>query len=615
MTPDAPRTRTGPHPPAGSLEAAGAAQRRLRRRLGVGLLGLSALLTVWSLWNQAPAPLPIAPFTDAACGPHAPSDAVPVSLPVEHSAQWAALDGAVVCFTHALTITEVYDLGRFGELLLADQRLYAPGTGLELADPQLHVVRLGGRERPDTPGVWPLPWGLEIGSVRVGDAVLELVGVVRGGANGEARIEPLGAPSFEVRNPRPLAAPQPAGDLRVAAFNLENYFVTLGQRGAAHPAALVRQTETLVAALAALDADVIAVMEVERDPDGSALMTLASALNAHLEAAVGASVLPPRRYQALPEASTSAVRAGDAIRQGFLIDTERVQVERLTADLASVHERAPQALTLVHTQSGERVSVVAVHLRSKAGCPSSGDVDVGFGCWNLRRQQQAEALLAFAQRLEREQGTGVLLLGDFNTHRYEPPLGVFPADEGWLVVADLMPPEAAVSYVYFGFSAALDHALASPRLASAVAGAAYWAINADEPPAAGPGRGAAAPPGFRADPFRSSDHDPLVVGLRLGAADDVADPIDEPGPGSAIDAAPAALSRSAGAGAPAPRRRGGGPRSRRRRDRRSGSGTNAQLSPAPRRAASRSRAAARSSCTGHSTSASPPSRRSVSAAA
>jgi len=587
------------------------AQRTARRRLGGSLLAISVLLTVYALWTPGPSPpLDATPSAAEACGPHAPTDATPVSLPVDSTATWHALRGVLVCFTHDLTITETFDLGRHGELLLADHRLYGENTGLEVDDPTLHVVRLGERQRPPAGAAWPLPWGLEVGGVRVGDGVVGLVGRVWTSAAGGYLIEPQGTPRFEVRNPRPEAPPALPGDLRIAAFNVQNYFLTLGSRGADHPAALERHTATLVAALARLDADVIALIEVERDGDGAALRALGSALNAALEADARASSdpagSPPRVYLALPEPSVAASRGGDAIRQGFLIDAATVEVVALGADVAGVHERPPQALTLRHVASGEVVSVVAVHLRSKAGCPASGDVDAGFGCWNLRRTRQAEALHAFAGRLERDPGhAGVLVIGDLNAHRYEPPLGVFE-DAGWEVLTDRVPPEAAVSYVFFGRSAALDHALASPALAPLVAGVAYWAINADEPPLAGPGRGAEPPPGFAPDPFRSSDHDPLLVTLQFGS-DDAMSHTDAPSGG--------AVTRPVGASDRAPRRRGGAPRSHRRRGRRSRTGSAGRATPAPRSAACRSRVADPSTHTGRSTSASSRRRRWGSAAA
>ncbi len=72
------------------------------------------------------------------------------------------------------------------------------------------------------------------------------------------------------------------------------------------------------------------------------------------------------------------------------------------------------------------------------------------------------------------------------------------------MLVDDMAPERAYSYVHFGRAGAIDHAAASPGLAARVLGAAFWPINADEPP--------------RSDdrlptPYRSSDHDPVLLAL------------------------------------------------------------------------------------------------------
>jgi len=65
----------------------------------------------------------------------------------------------------------------------------------------------------------------------------------------------------------------------------------------------------------------------------------------------------------------------------------------------------------------------------------------------------------------------------------------------------------------------LDYALSSSSLTPQVAGITQWNINSDEPDLLDydttfkqPAQQAIYAP----DPFRSSDHDPVIVGLRLG---------------------------------------------------------------------------------------------------
>jgi len=67
--------------------------------------------------------------------------------------------------------------------------------------------------------------------------------------------------------------------------------------------------------------------------------------------------------------------------------------------------------------------------------------------------------------------------------------------------------DAHYSFVFDGQAGRLDHLLLGPALAARVAGAAKWHSNADEP--------ADMREREAAGPWRSSDHDPLVVGLRL----------------------------------------------------------------------------------------------------
>jgi hypothetical protein len=58
---------------------------------------------------------------------------------------------------------------------------------------------------------------------------------------------------------------------------------------------------------------------------------------------------------------------------------------------------------------------------------------------------------------------------------------------------------------------ALDHAFATPAFAAAVTGAGSWAINSDEPEALD--YAAENLSRYQPNAFRSSDHDPVLVGL------------------------------------------------------------------------------------------------------
>jgi Ca2+-binding RTX toxin-like protein len=105
-------------------------------------------------------------------------------------------------------------------------------------------------------------------------------------------------------------------------------------------------------------------------------------------------------------------------------------------------------------------------------------------------------------------------MGDLNAYRLEDPLTTL-TNAGYTSLFD----SASYSYQFNGQWGSLDHALASASLNSQVAGAAKWHINADEPTVLdyntefkSTGQVTSF---YNVDPFRTSDHDPIIVGLNL----------------------------------------------------------------------------------------------------
>jgi predicted extracellular nuclease len=105
-----------------------------------------------------------------------------------------------------------------------------------------------------------------------------------------------------------------------------------------------------------------------------------------------------------------------------------------------------------------------------------------------------------------------------NAYGMEDPIQTLIAD-GWRDAYAGRSP-APYSYVFDAQTGLLDHALLSPALAQRLAGAAKWHSNADEPERAetapdAEGAAAARRAPRAAAPWRSSDHDPLLLGFRL----------------------------------------------------------------------------------------------------
>jgi hypothetical protein len=119
-----------------------------------------------------------------------------------------------------------------------------------------------------------------------------------------------------------------------------------------------------------------------------------------------------------------------------------------------------------------------------------------------------------------------LIIGDLNSYDKEAPIDAILAGADDTLgtgddYTDLLYKfigEDAYSYVFDGQIGYLDHGLANTDLLPQVTGTTVWHINADEPDLIdydmsfkGPNQDAIYAP----DAYRSSDHDPVIIGLDL----------------------------------------------------------------------------------------------------
>ncbi len=474
---------------------------------------------------------------------------VTVRLPFDsaaNNAEW--YENMLVTLPQTLTVNDNFNLGRFGELAVGLGRLYIPTQVTWPGDPARTYKAANDRSRlvlddglnvqnPATIA-YPPPGLTATNTVRAGDTVSGLTGVMTFAFNAY-RIHPTVTPTFIPTNPRPAAPPAPqANHLRVASFNVLNFFNGDGQgggfptaRGAENPSELARQTAKLVSALRALNADVIGMNELENDGFGpqSAIATLVNALNA-------AYGRPLYGYvdAGLPQVGT------DAITVGFIYRTDRVGLVGRAAILdASVdprfdtsRSRPAIAQTFRHLPTNEVLTVVTNHFKSKGSCPTSPSADPdpqgrnrdlgdGQSCWNYTRTLAAQALVNWLAR--KPTGTtdpDVLIIGDLNSYAKEDPVRVIE-EAGYSNLLTQALGDRHHSYVFAGEAGALDHALANPALASQVARVQVWPINADEPNVLDYNENfktvAQQTSLYDPGPYRSSDHDPLLVDLALSS--------------------------------------------------------------------------------------------------
>ena len=429
---------------------------------------------------------------------------------------WERYEGMLVRVDAPLTLSGSHTLGRFGELIASfDGRLWQPS---ELATPgSAEAKRLAadnarrtlllddGSAKRDPATVWYVKDGQ---ALRTGTVLTGVQGIVEQRLGGW-RLQLTVAPTIAA--PQRPAAPQVAGNVRVAAFNLENLFNGDGkrggfptERGAKTPEQLKAQMAKLVATIRGLDPDIAALMELENDGYGadSSLAQLVAALNA----GGGTWRFVDAKQGPGP----------DTIRVGIIYRSDKVKPSRKPATLQEGpfgdRSRSPLAQAFVRG-NGKPFVVVANHLKSK-GCSEATGADTdqkdGAGCWNALRLDSSKRLDAWLKSdPTRTRSDRVVMLGDFNAYAMEDPVRWLRDDAGWIDAFKQAGVEKPYSYVYNGLTGRLDHALLSPSLAKQLRGAAEWHINADEQDAQGYADGDASVP------FRSSDHDPLLLGFDL----------------------------------------------------------------------------------------------------
>lgn len=474
-----------------------------------------------------------------------------ITLPEITEGDLERVEGMVVTINTPLTVSQNYFLGRYGQLTLsAGERLYIPtdrhrpgsAEALNLADENARrrILLDDGRttQNPD-----PVPYLAADNTVRAGDTVDSITGVIdyglatSDGANwGDYKIHPLdlSAVSFTRVNERTTVPASVGGNIKIASANVLNFFTTFGDgatasgqsgqgcapsgdtsdcRGADNATEFTRQRAKIVANLAALNADVVGLMEIQNNGSVAA-QNLVDGLNAQLGSGTYAVVADPASG-----VGTDAIKVALIYKPAVL-----TLAGPASSDTDASHKRLPVAQTFA-AANGEKFNVVVNHFKSKGSCPSTSAADDldqnqgdGQGCWNALRVQEAQALRRFVAGLSATTGTDrTVLLGDFNAYSQEDPIHDL-SNNGFIDLAHRFDANT-YSYVFDGAAGSLDHAMASSSLNSIVTGATKWHINADEPSVIDYNTEYKSANQisnlYSATPYRSSDHDPLLIGINL----------------------------------------------------------------------------------------------------
>ncbi|MEO1063531.1 MAG: ExeM/NucH family extracellular endonuclease [Actinomycetota bacterium] len=471
----------------------------------------------------------------------------------------AAVAGALEPFEHMLVATgtlfagDVFNFLQFGEvrsfpeLPLQPTEVLEPGPAAAQRGADLNASSIlvedgvGGRNNPTFPflvddagDVRLVKWGDTVS----GDGIITFT-------FGNYKLLPLGDPfttgdTFQPTNPRPTSTPDPGGSITAASFNTLNLWTNDGgqERGARTQEQYDIQLAKLVEAVLALDADVLALQELQNDPAGDAASATdfnvgkesAEALADAVNAALGVD-----RYEWID----TGVIGTDAIKVGFIYDQTAVTpvgapiIVGLDDPAYQPDRNRPSVVQgFEENATGEQFTAVSIHFKSKSGSelddpggpcvdgdPSTDVPDCdqgdGAGFFNPARTAAAEVLAAFLADPANLPDPDVLVLGDFNAYTMEDPVDVFVEDNGYSNLGKLS--AEGVSFVFFGLGGNLDHAVSNASLTSQVTGAEVFDINGTESANYSYFEGDFPGQLPVLDEFRSSDHSPVIVGLALSS--------------------------------------------------------------------------------------------------
>ncbi len=470
-----------------------------------------------------------------------------VTLPVTAVTDFEKYESMLVTFPQSLIISEYFNFDRYGEIVLTSTRHMTPTALVEPGAPAqaeaaaylLDRITLDdGRttQNPD-PAIHPNGAAFNMSNLFRGGGTVSNVTGILDFYQSLYRVQPTMGAIYADANPRTAAPEVAAADLKVASFNVLNYFVTLDAgasawicgpdgiqecRGADDAEEFTRQRAKILAALSTIDADVFGLMEIENDSPVSgndAVANLVAGLNDIKGAGTYAYI------------QTGAI-GGDAIKQAILykpasvtpVGGYKLLTSAVDARFIDTANRPALAQVFEDNQTGVQFVVAVNHLKSKgSACTGDPDLGDGQGNCNLTRTAAAQALVDWlANPTYFPDVEKALIIGDLNSYDKEDPIDAIKlgtddtADtaDDYLDMIFEKRGEYAYGYVFDGQTGYLDHALANLAMAENIVDVNFWHINADEPDLIDydtsfklPAQDALYAP----DAYRSSDHDPVII--------------------------------------------------------------------------------------------------------
>ena len=287
--------------------------------------------------------------------------------------------------------------------------------------------------------------------------------------------------------------------LLVCCMNLEYYLVENlgGEMGPDNYSAHQKQRAKVSKALAKIDADLYGLVEIEQGQ--SALAEIAADLTKNTG----------RNFNYVNDGGSAS---GTYTKSGFVYCSDVLEpYGKLCKNETGVQNRK-KTQAFIEKATGEKFLFSVNHFKAKSGKGYGANADQGDGqgSYNADRVKEAESVL-FHYDIDRGYygDDDILIMGDLNAYAMEDPITVL-REGGMIDLHRAFHADSSYSYVYHGYAGYLDHALCNSTLYPFVTGMVAYHINSDESDS------------YTYDKsndqtmFRSSDHDPVLVGLKLG---------------------------------------------------------------------------------------------------
>ena len=267
----------------------------------------------------------------------------------------------------------------------------------------------------------------------------------------------------------------------VLANNLQNYYIHPNTgRGDYTESEINTKTNRIAEAMVKSNADVFAFCEVEAQPD--VLEFLAAAMNTQAG--------QENRYVALDDGIEVEWDEyyDNNIKAGFIYRSDKVQpyLGNYYAKGVTYYRNVMRIQAWEELATGERFTLSMNHFKAKMDASSVA-----------KRVDNANWLVAALDNTKYVKDPDILVMGDFNAQMDEECISIIL--EAGFAEQLLRFDEDAYSYKYQGSPELIDHAFANSSMSEQITGAAVWHTNTSQ-----------------SYSNRYSDHDAVMVGLRLG---------------------------------------------------------------------------------------------------